>query len=155
MILYLDASALVKRYVAEPGTIAVAEIIAQADVVGTSLISRAETSAALAKSVRVGVLSRAAAASALQVFRAEWPTLVRVQATELLLARADMLAWELNLRGYDAVHLASALLWQEGMNEAVTLATFDRQLWEAARQRGLQLFPNDLPAWLGQHQPSA
>ncbi len=110
MILYLDASALVKRYVAEPGTIAVAEIIAQADVVGTSLISRAETSAALAKSVRVGVLSHAAAASALQVFRAEWPTLVRVQATELLLARADMLAWELNLRGYDAVHLASALL---------------------------------------------
>lgn len=155
MILYLDASALVKRYVAEPGTTAVAEVIAQADVVGTSLISRAETSAALAKSVRVGVLSHDAAASALQVFRAEWPTLVRVQATELLLARADMLAWELNLRGYDAVHLASALLWQEGMHETVTLATFDRQLWEAARQRGLQLFPDDLPTWLEQRQTSA
>jgi predicted nucleic acid-binding protein len=42
MILYLDASALVKRYVAEAGTEAVAQAIAEADVIGTSLIIRAE-----------------------------------------------------------------------------------------------------------------
>jgi hypothetical protein len=33
-----------------------------------------------------------------------------VQATEVLVARADELAWELGLRGYEAVHLASALV---------------------------------------------
>ena len=43
MILYLDASALVKRYIAEPGTPELAEAIAAAEVVGTSIISRAET----------------------------------------------------------------------------------------------------------------
>ena len=148
MILYLDASALVKRYIAEPGTSEVAEAIAAAEVVGTSLISRAETSAALAKAVRVGTLTREEAASALQVFRSEWPNLVRVQATEVLVARADELAWELGLRGYDAVHLASALLWREGMGERMTVATFDRQLWEAAERRGLIPFPDDLPAML-------
>lgn len=144
MILYLDASALVKRYIAEPGTAEVAEAIAGAEVVGTSLISRAETAAALGKAVRVGALTREEAASALQVFRSEWSTLVRVQATEILVARADELAWELGLRGYDAVHLASALLWQEGMGERVTVATFDRQLWEAANQRGMICLPDDL-----------
>ncbi|MDX9953639.1 MAG: type II toxin-antitoxin system VapC family toxin [Anaerolineae bacterium] len=137
MILYLDASALVKRYVAEPGSDEVSRLIAGAAVVGTSLITRAETSAALAKAARVGALTREAAAAALQVFRSEWPFLIRVQATELVLTRADTLAWELGLRGYDAVHLASASIWQEGMGEAVTLATFDRQLWDAARTQGL------------------
>jgi len=152
MILYLDASALVKRYVAEPGTLEVGEIIAEAEVVGTSTISRAETAAALAKAVRVGTLVREAAASALQVFRSEWMNLVRVQPTELLIARADSLAWELELRGYDAVHLASAMLWREGMGREVTVATFDQQLWEAAIQLGLVPFPDDLPGTLASWQ---
>jgi predicted nucleic acid-binding protein len=152
MILYLDASALVKRYVAEPGTSEVAEAVAGAEVVGTSTISRAETAAALAKAVRVGTLVREAAASALQVFRSEWMNLVRVQPTELLIARADSLAWELGLRGYGAVHLASAALWKEGMGQEVTVATFDRRLWEAAIQRGLLPFPDDLPGTLASWQ---
>lgn len=148
MILYLDASALVKRYVAEPGTSEVAKAIAGAEVVGTSIITRAEVAAALNRAVRVGTLTHEAAVSALQVFRSEWPNWVRVQATEMLVARADALAWELGLPGYDALHLASALLWKDGMDEKVTMATFDRQLWEAARQRGLLPFPDNLPAML-------
>jgi predicted nucleic acid-binding protein len=140
MILYLDASALVKRYLVEAGTTEVARAISDADVVGTSLISRAETAAALAKAVRVGALSRQAADSALQVFRREWPDLVRIQATDMLIARADSLAWNLNLRGCDAVHLASALLWQDSLGRRVTFATFDQKLWQAGEQQGLISF---------------
>jgi predicted nucleic acid-binding protein len=147
-ILYLDASALVKRYIAERGSSQVAEAIAAAEVVGTSLISRAEVAAALAKAVRTGALTQEGAASALQVFRSEWPNLVRVQATEMVVTRADGLAWELGLRGYDAVHLASALLWHESLGEPVAMAAFDLKLWEAAKERGLVPFPDDLPAVL-------
>jgi predicted nucleic acid-binding protein len=75
-----------------------------------------------------------------------------VQATETLVARADGLAWELGLRGYDAVHLASALSWQEGLGAEVTLATFDRRLWEAAGGRGLRPLPENLPALLEERQ---
>jgi len=148
MILYLDASALVKRYVAEPGTAEVAEAIASAEVVGTVVVSRAEVAAALAKAARMRVLSEEEAAAALQVFRAEWLSLVRVQVTEMVVARADALAWEHGLRGYDAVHLAGALLWQEAMGEPVTLAAFDRRLWEAARRAGVRVLPEELAAWL-------
>jgi len=52
------------------------------------------------------------------------------------------------VRGYDAVHLASALIWQEGVGEVVTLATCDRQLWDAGHMQGLTVFPENLPAWL-------
>ncbi len=58
MILYLDASALVKRYVAEAGSAEVDALIGDANVIGTSVISRAEVSAALAKAVGVGWLLR-------------------------------------------------------------------------------------------------
>lgn len=148
MILYLDSSALVKRYVAEPGTAEVLEAINHADFVGTSMISRAETVAALAKAVRVGALEEAAAFSAAQRFRSEWLSFIRVQVTETLIARADTLAWELGLRGYDSVQLASALLWQEGMDGEVTIATFDQQLWEAAALRSLKPFPKDVSNYL-------
>jgi hypothetical protein len=64
---------------------------------------------------------------------------------EMVVTRADGLAWELGLRGYDAVHLASALLWQEGLGEPVAMAAFDLKPWEAAKERGLVPFPDDLP----------
>jgi hypothetical protein len=46
----------------------------------------------------------------------------------MVIARADILAWEHQLRGYDAVHLAAAVLWQEAIGAPVTMATFARQL---------------------------
>jgi predicted nucleic acid-binding protein len=148
MILYLDASALVKRYVAELGLTEVGEVIARATVTSTALISRAEVVAALAKAVRLGALTPEEALASLQVFRQEWPDLVRVQITETVVAHADTLAWEHGLRGYGAVHLAAASLWQEAMGEPVTMVTFDRRLWMAARQEGLVPHPADLPALL-------
>ena len=148
MILYLDASALVKRYVAEPGSAEVSEAIAQAEVVGTALISRAEVAAALAKAVRVRALASGEAWNGLQVFRSEWLDLMRVQVTELAVARADAFAWEYALRGYDAVHLAAATVWQDAVGEQVTLASFDRHLWRAAEQVGLAAYPAGLPAML-------
>jgi predicted nucleic acid-binding protein len=146
MILYLDASALVKRYVAEAGSAEVDVAISQAAVAGTALVSRAEVAAALGKAVRVHALTREEALAALQVFRNDWVDLVRIQLTEMVIARADMLAWDHGLRGYDAVQLASALAWQDALGEAVTLATFDKHLWAVARSAGLASYPADLPA---------
>lgn len=141
MILYLDASALVKRYVAEDGSEAVTSLISKATIIGTGTISRAEVSAALAKAVRMKALKRDEGASALQVFAADWENLARLQITEVLVARAAALAWEYGLRAYDAVHLAAASFWQEMMDESVTLATYDRQLWHGASISGLVAWP--------------
>lgn len=154
MILYLDASALVKHYVDEPGSTEVNEAISQAEMVSTALISRAEVAAALAKAVRTGALTQGDAVHSLRVFREEWPDLVRVQVTEFVIARADAFAWEYGLRGYDAVHLAAASVWQDTVGVRVTLATFDRHLWGAAQQIGLAAYPVDLPAMLDRWKDS-
>ena len=148
MIVYLDASALVKRYVAEAGSAEVDGLIAGAAAVGTAAISRAEVSAALAKAARTGALPRDEAQAALQVFTAQWPNLVRLQLTEVVLAQAGELAWDHGLRGDDAVHLAAACFWQSSLGEPVTLAAFDRQLWEAGAAVGLTVWPHDLEPFL-------
>ncbi len=92
MILYLDANALVKRYVVEPGSAEVAAMIQQADFVGSALISKAEIAAALAKAVRVGSLSAEGAWNALKAFRRDWPDIVRLAISE----QVGELAWPAN-----------------------------------------------------------
>ena len=144
MIVYMDASALVKRYVAESGSEQVNQLVAQASAIGTSVISRAEVAAALAKAVRVGSLTRDQASAALQAFRSQWIDVTRLQLSEVLVARAGSLAWEYDLVWYDSVHLATALFWQEISGGPVVLATFDSQLWEQAQAHGLTAWPDEL-----------
>jgi predicted nucleic acid-binding protein len=151
VILYLDASALVKRYVAERGSGEVVAAVAAASWAGTAVISRAETAAALAKAVRMGIITQEDATAALTRFQREWPHFIRLQVTEALVARAAALAWSHGLRGYDAVHLAAALTWQDAMGQPVRVATFDRLLWQAARQAGLEVFPEE--GWFGEGGP--
>ena len=144
MIVYLDASALVKRYVTEPGSKDVLALTASAAAVATALGSRAEVAAAFARAVRLGVLENDGGRRAQRRFAREWPDLVRVPVTEALVARAEALAWDHGLRGYDAVQLAAALTWQESVGQDVVLATFDRQLWETAAPAGLEAWPERL-----------
>ena len=144
MIVYFDSSALVKRYIAEPASAQVETLVAQADIAATSLITRAEVAAALARAVRMNWLTHDVAARALKAFQQHWSVLFRLNIREATIERAEGLAWEQGLRGYDAVHLASALLWQSGLSQPVTLATFDRQLWDAAQLVGLEVWPEAL-----------
>lgn len=144
MIVYLDASALVKRYLAEAGSPEVARLIADSTAVGTSLISRAEVAAAIARSVRAGGIVRTAGEKALRALSAQWADLMALPVTGPLVGRAAELAWTYGLRGYDALHLSSALSWQEDLGEPVVVATFDRELAAAARQAGMQTWPAEL-----------
>ena len=141
MIVYLDASALVKRYIAEEGSRDVERLLGVSRFAGTVLISRAEVASAIGKAVRLGAIERAKGANALSAFHRDWESLVRIQLTEMVAERASGYAWEMKLRGYDAVHLAAAVFWQEMMGEPVLLATYDRQLWDAAARAGLESWP--------------
>ena len=145
MIAYLDASALVKRYLVERGSQETIALTAESEMTATSVVSRAEVAAAFAKAARTGLVTRDIARNAQRLFAGDWSDLIRVPVTEALVERADGLAREHALRGYDAVQLASALTWQESVGEEIVLATFDQQLWEAAKRAGLKAWPEQLP----------
>jgi hypothetical protein len=144
VIVYFDASALVKRYLHEAGTADVMRLSDTLTSAGTSLISRAEVSAAISRAGRLGAITMAEAEASLSDFRRQWLSLFRVRVDETTMARADALAWESGLRGHDAVHLASALAWREAIAESPVFATFDRALGKAARAQGLDVWAEGL-----------
>ena len=142
--LYLDTSALVKCYVAEPGSEDVVRRIEEAAAVATSLVTRAEVAAALASAVRSGRVDEEDARRAHRRFLSEWPDLGRVPVTEKLIQHADTLAWDHGLRGYDAVQLAAALACRNmigTLGADVVLATFDHRLRDAGARAGLVTWP--------------
>src|SRR5262249_51164151 len=114
-------------------------------VVATAIVSRAEVAAAFARAVRMRVLDEQGGRRAQRRFSREWPDFVRVAVTEALVERAETVAREYRLRGYDAVQLAAALTWREAVGQNVLMATFGRQLWEAAPQAGFEAWPKQLP----------
>jgi uncharacterized protein len=144
MILYLDTSALVKRYVMESGSIEIVGLIEQAGAVGSVLLTRVEMAAAFAKAIRLNWVEPTGAEDAWQDFLSDWQSITRLPVTPGLVERAANLAWEYGLRGYDATHFAAALSWQEIIEMPVTLATFDRELWLAAKKTNMAVWPDRL-----------
>lgn len=132
MILYLDSSALVKRYIAEKGSEQVNSWIGAADMAVTCLVTRVEVAAAIARAQRMKIITSGDASAALHLFQSEWESFQRLPITENTVMRGDFLAVEHNLKGFDATHLACALIWQETLGLPVTLASFDGQLIQAA-----------------------
>jgi predicted nucleic acid-binding protein len=141
MILYLDTSALVKRYVVESESKDVNGLIQQADSVGSALLTRVEMASALAKAVRLNWVEENNAEMAWLDFLSEWLSFTRLSVTPGLVERAARLAWDYGLRGYDATHFAAALMWQEVLETPVTLATYDRELWLAAKKANMDVWP--------------
>jgi predicted nucleic acid-binding protein len=146
MIIYIDTSALVKRFVEESGTNEVNQLISSADIVGSSLLTQVEMLSAIGKASRMRWINKDSAEIAMQDFLIQWEYFTRLYITPTLIARSARLAWELGLRGYDATHLASALNWQETLETDVLLATYDKELWTAAIKSGLKIWPDNLIA---------
>jgi predicted nucleic acid-binding protein len=102
----------------------------------SSIFSYPEGRAALVAARRQGRLGEGEHAQALAAFEGLQADLVTVDVDRDLARRAGKHAEDLGLRGYDAVHLATAL---ELGDEEVVVVTWDRDLARATEQVGLGL----------------
>jgi len=145
---YFDTSALIKYYVTEAGTDWVDAIVeardgtAYAHVVAFAKIGIVEAAAAVSRRHRMGDLSRKKRdALFARMGRDAHARFVTLGLPDELLARAARLTQAHPLRGYDAVHLASALALNEHLVGAqtapVTFASADKQLCTVAHAEGL------------------
>lgn len=141
---YLDSSALVKRYVNETGSDWIQALCTSA--VGHTLalahIGLVELAAALAMKVRQGTLDATMRDALLRDVQHDataqyW----LIDVDQGIVVRAMALTRIYKLRGYDAVHLASALFLRDtlqgyGLSAPVVL-TADLELLDAAQAEGL------------------
>ena len=133
---YFDSSALVKLLVVgEADAEIAAELFRQADRRSTSMIAYAECRAAVAAAARSRRLKTADARKAVAALDDVWPAIDRLAVSEDIVHRAGELAEREALRGFDAIHLASAL----ALSPDAALACWDQQLSQAALAEGLSL----------------
>lgn len=141
MLVYLDTSALVKRYVQEVHSDEVGHLVSHAEGVGTVLIAQVEMASALGKAARQGLFAPEEGERAWRDFLSHWPFYVRLPVTVVMVHRAADLSWRHELRAYDAIYLAAALLWSEAIGESPTFVSFDHRLNQAAQKEGLPVWP--------------
>ncbi|MBI2313145.1 MAG: type II toxin-antitoxin system VapC family toxin [Betaproteobacteria bacterium] len=137
MILYLDTSAMVKLYVRERGSSEVRTLIRESAAVATSVVAYAETRAAFARLMRQGATVEKRHHERLKQFNADWESLMRVELGHVLARSAGELAEAYALRGFDAIHLATALWLNDTAGGKLRFAAFDAKLHAAARRAGL------------------
>jgi len=140
MIAYLDSSALVKAYVEEQESDKVDAVLNSEALVASSCVAYAGVVAALHRRARKGDIGAANLAQALAEFHEDWPQFLPVEVGQALTPHVDRIAASYDLRGFDVIHLASAvLLAQTGRD--LEFWSFDRRLVDAAAATGLVIRP--------------
>ena len=135
---YFDTSALIKRFVEESGSKRVEAILDGEPLLATSKVAYAEVHAGLARKLREKAFSAAAHRRTSRAFDDDWRAYVRVDLADPLLLIVRDLVRRHPLRGFDAIHLASAIRLQEQLGEEIRLVASDDRLLTAAGEEGLQ-----------------
>lgn len=137
MIVYLDTSALVKLYILEDGSEQVDEAVRRADLVGTSLIAYPETLSAFYRRLRQGLYDRPYYNRMRQAFEKDWTRLHIIDLNRSIVRSTGKLIHRHGLRGFDAIHIATALHFKLWLSAPTTFLCFDQKLSKAARSEGL------------------
>jgi predicted nucleic acid-binding protein len=135
LIAYLDTSALLRLVLREPG--ALEELRSCEGLVSSELLA-VEALRTLDRLRLQGALSIDEALGRREIVT-EW-----LEAVDLVLLRSPVLARAseplVTLLGtLDSLHLATALVWRERTQQALTMATHDRDLALAARSFGIDV----------------
>lgn len=143
MLVYLDASVWVKRYVIEEGSKRVRQWFREGPVVSTSPLALIEVMSTLVRKERAGELAPEDMEVSLDAAGADFDRFATVPVSEAVIDEARICSRRFGLRGADTIHLA-ATRWIADLpafrDGAIGLVTSDRELAEAADQAGLDIF---------------
>jgi predicted nucleic acid-binding protein len=141
MILYLDTSALIKKYFKEVGSPETISKWREASEIVTSSVAYAETMASFYRKKREVNINAGLFGTILDSFQSDWKSFIRVDVTDELNAAINRIVADYPLRGFDAIHLASALIIYERLPEEFLFACYDQKLLQAAQMEGLETLP--------------
>ena len=141
MILYLDTSALIKKYFKEIGSDEIISRWQEATGIITSSVAYAEALAAIYRKKRETKFGHDRWRKILDAFRRDWNSFILVEVTDELNKWIDKMVSRFPLRGFDAIHIASALIVHDRLTEEFLFACYDKKLLQAAHMAGLKTIP--------------
>lgn len=131
MIVYLDTSSLVKLYIEEEGSDDVAALLEKSRTAASSIIAYAEARAGFARRLREGALTKKVYKTLLLSFERDWINYLQVRVSQDVVRLAGDLAEKHALRGFDAIHLSSAMFLVKS-DLPVVFSCYDNRLQEAS-----------------------
>jgi predicted nucleic acid-binding protein len=137
MIVYLDTSSLVKLYVDEIDSEKIRAIIEKATVISTSRIAYAEARSAFARKQREDDFSFNILRKFVHDINKDWESYFVIEVTDGLIRYAGDIAEEHLLRGFDSIHLASAISLKNKIRREVYFSSNDTRLNQAAMKEGI------------------
>jgi predicted nucleic acid-binding protein len=137
LIHYLDSSALVKRYVREPGSDAVRSLFRRA-VPAVLRLAQAEAAAAICRLAREGAIGFEARGAILARIERDMGILTVVEIRQPVVDHSVTLLARYPLRAYDALQLAGAVLLRD-RGATVSFWCADLALLDTARDAGLRV----------------
>jgi len=154
VILYLDASALIKRYFAEKGSLALNARFERGEPIYTSLLTFGEVHAAMSRAYRMEKLSADELTRIREAFQNDWqiglsPLDVNIHTMTAL----PRLVEHFPLKAGDAIHLSTAFWLKDELRArghrnpaegSVEFGVADKRLSEIAAECGLQIFNPEL-----------
>lgn len=138
MIVFWDTSAFLALVISESGSAVAARLWEEADRVVASRLMYVEAAAALAMAQRMGRIKGSTHLSARRAVDRLHQSVDCVEVTPALIYRAAGLAEQLQLRGYDAVHCASA---EAVADDDLVVSSGDRDVLRACHRLGLSTAP--------------
>lgn len=132
---YFDTSVVVKRYIKEAGSITTGRLLQRFRFLSSSILP-VEAMSALSRRRASGDLTHRdflAIQSRLRKDRDYWEL---VEAGEPVLLQAEELVQQTNVRTLDAIHLASAMIFQSESRLTIPFITGDTKQRDAARMLG-------------------
>lgn len=139
MIVYLDTSSLVKLYVEEINTEKIRNFVRNAATVSTSKIAYAEARAAFAKKQKKEGFSLKVLRKIVEDFNRDWESYFVIEITDGLIRFAGDIAEKYLLRGFDSIHLASAIHLKNKIDSAIYFSSYDTRLNQSAEKEGITL----------------
>ena len=153
-MLYLDASALVKRYSSEKGSKAVLSRFDRDERIFTSRLSFAEVHSSLGRKFRANELDPKDLARLREEFESDWLFSLSVLDLDVgTMSSISQLVEQYDLKAGDAIHLSAAFWLRDTIRlgrfrgragESVEFGVADKQLARIAQTCGFQVFnPED------------
>ena len=139
MIVYLDTSSLVKLYVEEVDSERIRNFAHDAAAVSTSKIAYAEARAAFARKQKEEEFSLKVLRKIVEDFNRDWESYFVIEITDGLIRFAGDIAEKYLLRGFDSIHLASAVHLKNKIRADIHFSSYDTRLNQSAEKEGIIL----------------
>ena len=74
-------------------------------------------------------------------FKFDWEMYFVIEASEKVIKIAGDLIEKHSIRGFDSIHLASAMVLKKEINQSIDFMCWDNRLLEAAKKEGFKTWP--------------